>query len=187
MGTTPKRRFHRMTRFSLTVAGIAAVATLAIGGAAVAASDDDSPRTGATVAATDSPSPDDSPTPGDTASPDDTASPTDDATTTAPADPGSPVSRGLAVDIALNATGGGTVTEVESEFEHGRAVWKVRIVKDGVRYDVYVDAATGEIIRFRNEAGNDDRGDDHGDDRGGDDHGGNSGHGGGHGRDHAED
>ena len=53
--------------------------------------------------------------------------------------------------IALDRTGGGSVDEVENEFEHGRAAWKVRVVKDGIRYSVYVDKATGEIIRFRDE------------------------------------
>jgi len=155
----------RMTsrRRALAVAGIAAAATLAIGGAALAAGGDDAPSGTATVAATDSPSPDD------------TASPTDSPTTDDTTNPGAAVGSDLAVGIALNATGGGTVTEVEAEFEHGRAAWKVRIVKDGVRYDVYVDANTGEVIRFRNQVEN---GGNAGDDR--------RGHGG-SGRDHAED
>lgn len=48
-------------------------------------------------------------------------------------------------------TSGGNVDEVENEFEHGRAAWKVRVVKDGIRYDVYLDKATGAIFRFENE------------------------------------
>jgi hypothetical protein len=101
--------------------------------------------------------------------------------------PGAVVSSDLAVGIALARTGGGVVTNVEPEFEDGRASWKVRIVKDGVRYDVYVDAATGQVVRFRQKdddgrrGGNDDRGDNSGSGRGDDDHGGNSGPGGGHG------
>jgi uncharacterized membrane protein YkoI len=182
-----------MTRISsrrraLTIAGLAAAATLAVGGAALAAGND-SPRDAleaATVAATDSPSPEDSPTPDD--------SPSADDSTTTPANPDATVSSELAVGIALNRTGGGAVTNVEAEFEHGRAAWKVRVVKDGVRYDVYVDAATGEIIRFRQQSEDGrNNGDDNGrDDHGGDDHGRHGGdddrggHGG-SGRDHPED
>ncbi|GIJ65458.1 PepSY domain-containing protein [Virgisporangium ochraceum] len=179
-----------MKRKALAVAGATAVATVMIGGAALAAAGDDDPARGrpAAVAVTDSPSPDDTPSPTDTASPDDspTGSPDDSPTTTAPAQPGGAVvPSDLAAAAALARVGGGTVTSVESEFEHGRAVWKVRIVKDGVRYDVHVDKETGAITRFENKGGG--RGDDdsgrsgHDDDNsgsgrsgrgGGDDHGG---------------
>jgi len=59
--------------------------------------------------------------------------------------------RDRAVAIALERTGGGNVDEVENEVEHGRAAWKVRVVKDGIRYSVYIDKADGAIIRFRDE------------------------------------
>ncbi|KAA0941099.1 PepSY domain-containing protein [Streptomyces apricus] len=96
---------------------------------------------------------------------DDTAWPTGTAA------PGAAVDSRRAGRIALAHVGGGTVTKVESETEHGRAVWSVRIVKDGARYDVDVDRATGEVTRSRAKAGEDSRsGDDHrGGDRGGDD------------------
>ncbi|HEX6681504.1 MAG TPA: PepSY domain-containing protein [Candidatus Limnocylindrales bacterium] len=61
------------------------------------------------------------------------------------------MSRDRAEAIALARTSGGNVDEVENEFEHGRAAWKVRVVKDGIRYDVYLDKATGAIFRFENE------------------------------------
>jgi hypothetical protein len=102
---------------------------------------------------------------------------------------------------------GGTVHEVEREVEHGRAEWKVEVTaRDGVTYDVRVDAMTGAFTRVdrddrsggdngddggrhggddRDDDGGDDRGDDHGrhgggDDsgHGGDDRGGHGGHGG---------
>ncbi len=147
-----------MKRKALAVAGVTALATLTIGGAALAAAggDDSVQRRPGAVAVTGSPSPDDSPSPTDTASPDDspTASPDDSSTTTAPARPGGAVVSGdLAVAAALHRVGGGTVTKVESEFEHGRAVWKVRIVKDGVRYDLHVDKETGAITRFESKGG----------------------------------
>ena len=85
--------------------------------------------------------------------------------------------RAQAIQIALASTGGGTVTEVEAEIEHGRPEWKVRVVVGGRRIDVRVDVATGTVTRFEDRAtddrgGDDHGGDDHGDDHGGDDHGG---------------
>jgi hypothetical protein len=67
--------------------------------------------------------------------------------------------------IALSHVGCGSVTKVEAEMEHGRAVWSVRIVRDGVRYDVDVHANTGEVTRSRggtDGSGGDSRRDDHG-------------------------
>jgi hypothetical protein len=178
-----------MKRKALAVAGVAALATFSIAGAALAAGADDPVRPGTSVSG--SPSPDDNPDPTDTASPDDsptgsltdspTASPDDSSTTTAPAVPSD-----LAAAAALSKVGGGVVTRIESEVEHGRAVWKIRIVKDGVRYDVRVDKQTGEIVRFESKgadsggSGNSGSGSGRGghDDPPGDDHGG-----GGHGSD----
>jgi uncharacterized membrane protein YgcG len=183
-----------MKRKALAVTGVVALATLTIGGAALAAAgSDDSGRPGA-VAVTNSPSPDDSPSPTDTASPDDsptgTGSPDDSPTTTAPAQPGGEVvPSDLAAAAALAHVGGGTVTRVESEVEHGRAVWKVRIVKNGVRYDVHVDKVTGAITRSESKgdnsgSGNSGSGNSGSDDRGGDDNSGSGkGGGGGHGSD----
>jgi uncharacterized membrane protein YkoI len=68
--------------------------------------------------------------------------------------------------IALAHVGGGTVTKVESEVEHGRAVWNVRIVRNGARYDLHVDRNSGEITRSRSGSDDDGTADDH---RGGDD------------------
>jgi hypothetical protein len=86
---------------------------------------------------------------------------------------------------------GGTVHEIEREVEHGRLEWKVEITgRDGITYDVRVDAVTGDFVRVEQDDrddrgrhggdddddrddGGDDRDDDHGDDRDdrGDDHG----------------
>lgn len=52
-----------------------------------------------------------------------------------------------AADIALRHVGGGRVTEIEREFEHGRREWKVEIVHNGREHDVRVDAATGAVTR----------------------------------------
>lgn len=52
-----------------------------------------------------------------------------------------------AADIALRHVGGGQVTEIEREFEHGRREWKVEIVHDGREHDVRVDVASGAVTR----------------------------------------
>lgn len=68
---------------------------------------------------------------------------------------------------------GGTVHEVEREVEHGRLEWKVEITaRDGITYDVRVDAETGAFTRVdqddRGRGGDDDRDGDKGGDKGGD-------------------
>ncbi|MET0233151.1 MAG: PepSY domain-containing protein [Kibdelosporangium sp.] len=53
--------------------------------------------------------------------------------------------------IALDRVGGGQVTKVERELEHGRTEWKYRIVHNGQTYDVRVDATSGGITRFESK------------------------------------
>ncbi|PZF81985.1 PepSY domain-containing protein [Jiangella anatolica] len=163
-----------MNRNRLVSAAAAAAALLITGGVAYAVSTDDGDnRPRSSVTADDSPSatPDDTPS----ATPDDTPSALpspDDSPTSAPAAPsGDEMGSGEAEEIALAHVGGGTVTEVEREWEHGRLEWKVEIHRDGVEHDVRVDALSGDITRVDVD---DDRDDDdkHDDDR--DD---NSGHG----------
>ncbi len=50
-----------------------------------------------------------------------------------------------AVDAAEKAFGGRAV-EAELEREDGRRVYEVKLVRDGERLEVYVDARTGEVI-----------------------------------------
>jgi len=126
-----------------------------------------------------------------------TAFPTSDSTTsdtatpvpTAPGGAGTGVSVGAdqAGRIALARVGGGHITGVEQEMEHGRLEWKIRISHAGQRWDVRVDAGNGAITRIRSDgdSGGDSGGDDDnsgrggGDDHGGDDDNSGSGHGGG--------
>ncbi|MGC5562314.1 PepSY domain-containing protein [Streptomyces sp. FR-108] len=82
--------------------------------------------------------------------------PTTAPTATAPA--GSSVGSRRAGEIALSHVGGGTLTEIEAETEHGRAVWSVKILRNGSRYEVHVDRGSGEITRSRSKSD-----DDHGD------------------------
>lgn len=108
-----------------------------------------------------------------------TSMPTSVPTDTPVPDSGTGLSADDASRIAVERVGG-TVREVELELEHGRVEWKVDVVAaDGVRYDVRIDAETGEVTRIEaddrddDDRGGDDRGfDDNpgGHDRGGDDH-----------------
>ncbi|MFI6338794.1 PepSY domain-containing protein [Streptomyces sp. NPDC050535] len=101
-----------------------------------------------------------------------TPSPTADVTAdvtvspTTPANAAASVSSGRAGEIALAHVGGGTITEIESEVEHGRTAWSVKILRNGSRYKVYVDRSNGQITRAERKS-DDDGPDDH--HRGGDD------------------
>jgi uncharacterized membrane protein YkoI len=81
---------------------------------------------------------------------------------------GSAIGAAQARTIAIRAAGGGRVTEIERETEHGRAVWDVEVYRGGVEHDIDVDRATGEVLRHKTDR-EDDRGRD--DDRGDDDSG----------------
>lgn len=85
--------------------------------------------------------------------------------------PAGSVSLERAVQIALATAGGGRLHELEREWEHGRSVWKVEVVKDGWEIEIYVDAATGGIVKTDRdkEDDGDRRGRHGGDDRRGDD------------------
>jgi hypothetical protein len=86
--------------------------------------------------------------------------------------------------------GGGTVTKIEGETEHGRAVWEVDVRRGTRVTEVHVDTTTGAVTRVkddsrsgddpgRDDRGRDDRGRDdrgrHGGDDRSDDHGGRGG------------
>jgi hypothetical protein len=87
-------------------------------------------------------------------------------TTTSSEDSSTPTPDGgtLSADdavIAVRGQYGGTVHEVEQEWEHGRLEWKVEITAaDGITYDVRVDARTGAVTRVDQDD------DDHGRDGG---------------------
>jgi hypothetical protein len=54
-----------------------------------------------------------------------------------------------AKEVALRQVGGGRITKVERETEHGRLEWKIEVRSGSVEYDVRVDAATGAITRLK--------------------------------------
>lgn len=58
------------------------------------------------------------------------------------------ISRERAEEIALAEVGGGTVREIELDRKKGRLAYEVEVKYDGWEYEVDIDAATGEIIKF---------------------------------------
>jgi uncharacterized membrane protein YkoI len=107
-----------------TTAAAATLTLLVLGGTAYALGTDDIPTVTAVPA----------------------ASVTDTTTTAAapPTDDRIPVDR--AREIAVAAVGGGEVTKVESELEHGRLQWKVDVRSSGTTHEVRIDAATGDVV-----------------------------------------
>lgn len=157
-----------------------AAAAVAIGGTAALAGRDSAPAAVA-VTASASPSeeviledpataPDDSSSASaDTGSPaaDRPAAPADDPSPSGPlpaedAAPSGAISAEEASRIALLTTGGGRITKIERETEHGRPVYAVEVQLRGVEHDLDVDRETGQVLRHRSD---DDKGRGHGRDR----------------------
>lgn len=86
-----------------------------------------------------------------------TSTGTNSPSSTVPVDP--VISRDEAIRIAQERVGGGDVTEVENELEHGRPEWKIELHVNGVEHDVRVDARTGDVTRVDSDDDRDD--DDH--------------------------
>jgi uncharacterized membrane protein YkoI len=86
-----------------------------------------------------------------------TSTPTSTSTST-PADFNAAVTADEAGSRAVARVGGGTVTKVEREVEHGRTVWKVDVRRDTRLTEVHVDVANGAVTRVED----DDRRDGHG-------------------------
>jgi hypothetical protein len=51
--------------------------------------------------------------------------------------------------LAEQAAGGGRATKAELEWEHGRLVWEVEVLRRSVEYDLQIDADTGQVVRIR--------------------------------------
>ena len=162
-----------------------AVAALAIGGtAALAAGADDpapsrSPGGGFSVPM----APNGDPLPTATADDDSTPVPAPSSSAPSAAVPPARSELSISIDrarsIAVRVAGGGQVIKVEGEVEHGRAVWDVDVLVNGVEHDIDVDRATGTVLRHRikgagsvagrggaDDPANHDAGDDHGGNRG---------------------
>ncbi|MDO5058709.1 MAG: PepSY domain-containing protein [Neisseria sp.] len=54
-----------------------------------------------------------------------------------------------AAKAALASVGGGHIEEVDFEYERGKALIEVEILKDGDEWDVVVDAKTGKVLSKR--------------------------------------
>lgn len=54
-----------------------------------------------------------------------------------------------AQQIALDKTGGGTILKIKQDYEAGRTVYEVDIIKDNSRYELEIDAVSGEIISYK--------------------------------------
>jgi hypothetical protein len=146
----------KIRRTAAVAAG--AVVALAVGGTAAlaAGADDPAPSPSATDDRGGSVRllPDGDPVP--TASSDDSASPSPSASRpTSPPAAVPPATSALSISlaraeaIARRVAGGGRVTKAESETEHGRPIWKIRVVAGGVQHDVYVDKVSGAVVRDR--------------------------------------
>ena len=153
---------------------VGAMAAVAIGGGVALASSggDDTTIRPSTVSINDtlvddsfSPSPEASPSESATSSPGSKAP--SGASSTAPtrvqSTSGSGISADQARKIALKAAGGGRVTDIERETEHGRAVWDVEVQRGNVEHDIDIDRQTGDVLRHKKD--HDDDRDDRDDDR----------------------
>lgn len=64
----------------------------------------------------------------------------------------SEISYQKAAQIARSRVSGGRVTKIERECEHGYAIWKIEVRKDGWEYDIYVSAESGTIVKFKRDS-----------------------------------
>ncbi len=53
-----------------------------------------------------------------------------------------------AIQIALGLTGGGVISDIELEEDDGYYTYEIEIVKDGLEYDIEIDAYSGNVIVF---------------------------------------
>ncbi|HEU4425899.1 MAG TPA: PepSY domain-containing protein [Pilimelia sp.] len=53
--------------------------------------------------------------------------------------------------LAEQAAGGGRAAKVELEWEHGRLVWSIEVLRGSAEYDIDVDAENGQVVRFRQD------------------------------------
>jgi hypothetical protein len=173
----------KIRRASAIAAG--AVAVLAIGGTAAlaAGADDPAPSRSSDDGFSVPMAPDGDPLPAATT--DDSAPSSSAPSSSVPPATAPPARSELSISIdrarsiAVRVAGGGQVIKVEDEFEHGRAVWDVDVLVNGVEHDIDVDRATGTVVRHRikgagavagrdgaDDPANHDAGDDHGGNRG---------------------
>ncbi len=61
-----------------------------------------------------------------------------------------PISPDQAQEIALSATGGGTIVDFELDRKkHGRIIYEVEIIDENSKYEVEIDGRTGTIVEYK--------------------------------------
>ncbi|MFV0395043.1 MAG: PepSY domain-containing protein, partial [Coprobacillaceae bacterium] len=58
------------------------------------------------------------------------------------------ISQEEAKNIIINHAGGGNIVKIELDYENGKAVYEMELIKDNIEYDAMIDANTGEIIAY---------------------------------------
>ncbi|GHS86262.1 hypothetical protein AGMMS49957_04100 [Synergistales bacterium] len=53
-----------------------------------------------------------------------------------------------AKEIALSKVGGGTIVEFKLDYEHDKQVYEMEVRHNGREYEIDVDAATGDIVKY---------------------------------------
>lgn len=56
-----------------------------------------------------------------------------------------------AKEIAIAKVGGGTVKEIELDYEKGRLVYEAEVKYNWREYEIKIDAVTGEIVKFKTD------------------------------------
>lgn len=56
-----------------------------------------------------------------------------------------------AKEIALAKVGGGTVTEIELDYEKGQFVYEIEVKHNRVEHELVIDAETGEIVKYKTD------------------------------------
>lgn len=56
-----------------------------------------------------------------------------------------------AMEIALEKIGGGQITSIKLERDHGQQIYEVEGLYDGYEYEIEIDARTGEILKWEKE------------------------------------
>jgi hypothetical protein len=64
------------------------------------------------------------------------------------------ISKQQAMAIAVQAAGGGTATGAHHDDFHDRRTWQVQVLNGKFRFQVDVDAITGQVLRIRKQREN---------------------------------
>ena len=60
-----------------------------------------------------------------------------------------PIRSVKAIEIAVNTTKGGLISNIYLDDEHGKEVYKIKVIHQDTEYDVNVDASTGKVIKVK--------------------------------------